>query len=183
MHLNIRRYAVQVVLAQGTYTAVGSLVASFLPPFDLTLTAQTTALIEVFFFLIFSSLYIDHIYLMFSFLPIDLAQFYHMQVDKDEASRLSSMPSMVVQVIPTLFFNVPKLSCLKLLLTLLSLELYITLQLEPSRYTYILPPILYPNGRHYLKFGAHDLSRELYTKESIGKNTSRSKLMNTCRRT
>ena len=58
---------------------------------------------------------------------------------------------------------------------LLSLDLYITLQLEPSRYTYILPPILYPNGRHYLKFGAHDLSRELHTKESISKNISRLK--------
>ena len=64
---------------------------------------------------------------------------------------------------------------LKLVLSLLSLDLYTTLQLEPSRYTYILPPILYPNGRHYLKFGAHDLSRELHTKESIGKNISRPK--------
>ena len=64
---------------------------------------------------------------------------------------------------------------LKLLLSLLSFDLYITLQLEPFRYTYILPPILYPNGRHYLKFGAHDLSRELHTKESIGKNISRPK--------
>ena len=107
-----RHDTVQVVLTQGTYTAINSLVASLLPPFDLTLTAQTTALIEVFFFLIFSSLYIEHIYLIFSFLPIDLVQLYHMQVDKDEASRLSSMPSMVVQVIPMLFFNAPKLSCL-----------------------------------------------------------------------
>ena len=40
-------------------------------------------------------------------------------------------------------------------------------QLEPSRYTYILPPIVYPNGRHYLKFGAHDLTRELLTKASL----------------
>ena len=68
----------------------------------------------------------------------------HSQVDKEEAARLSAMPSMVVQ-------------------------------LEPSRYTYILPPILYPDGKHYLKFGAHDLSRELRTKESIDKNTSRPK--------
>ena len=44
------------------------------------------------------------------------------------------------------------------------------LKLEPSRYTYILPPILYPNGRHYLKFGAHDLSRELRTKASLSLN-------------
>merc|ERR1711963_751101 len=29
------------------------------------------------------------------------------------------------------------------------------------------PPILYPNRRHYLKFGAHDLSRELRTKEDV----------------
>ena len=48
-----------MVLAQGTYTVIGSLVASLLPPFDLTLTAQTTAFIEVILFLIFSSLYID----------------------------------------------------------------------------------------------------------------------------
>ena len=64
---------------------------------------------------------------------------------------------------------------LKLALSLLSLDLYIMLKMEPSRYTYILPPILYPNGRHYLKFGAHDLSRELRTKESIEKNISRPK--------
>ena len=37
----------KVVLAQGTYTAIDSLLASLLPPFDLTLTAQTTALLEV----------------------------------------------------------------------------------------------------------------------------------------
>ena len=37
----------KVVLAQGTYTAINSLLASRLPPFDLTLTAQTTALLEV----------------------------------------------------------------------------------------------------------------------------------------
>jgi len=93
----------RVVLAQGTYTAINSLLDPLLPPFDLTLTAQTTALLEV---------------------------------DKEQADRLSAMPSMVIH-------------------------------LEPSRYTYILPPILYPNGRHYLKFGAHDLSRELRTKEDV----------------
>ena len=37
----------KVVLAQGTYTAINSLLAPLLPPFDLTLTAQTTALLEV----------------------------------------------------------------------------------------------------------------------------------------
>ena len=37
----------KVVLTQGTYTAINSLLASRLPPFDLTLTAQTTALLEV----------------------------------------------------------------------------------------------------------------------------------------
>ena len=37
----------KVVLAQGTYTAIDSLLAPLLPPFDLTLTAQTTALLEV----------------------------------------------------------------------------------------------------------------------------------------
>ena len=36
-----------VVLAQGTYTAINSILAPLLPPFDLTLTAQTTALLEV----------------------------------------------------------------------------------------------------------------------------------------
>ena len=37
----------RVVLAQGTYTAIDSLLAPLLLPFDLTLTAQTTALLEV----------------------------------------------------------------------------------------------------------------------------------------
>ena len=106
----------KVVLAQGTYTAIDSLLAPLLPPFDLTLTAQTTALLEV----INSNVKLG---------------FQSFQVDKEEAARLSAMPSMVVQ-------------------------------LEPSRYTYILPPILYPNGKHYLKFGAHDLFRELRTKAS-----------------
>ena len=106
----------KVVLAQGTYTAIDSLLAPLLPPFDLTLTAQTTALLEV----INSNVKLG---------------FKLFQVDKEEAARLSAMPSMVVQ-------------------------------LEPSRYTYILPPILYPDGKHYLKFGAHDLSRELRTKAS-----------------
>jgi len=54
----------KVVLAQGTYTAINSLMAPLLPPFDITLTAQTTALLEV---------------------------------DKEEADRLSAMPSMVIQ--------------------------------------------------------------------------------------
>jgi len=52
------------------------------------------------------------------------------EVDPDEAGRLSSMPSMVTQT-------------------------------KPFQYTYILPPILYPDGRIYLKFGQHDLTRVL----------------------
>ena len=32
-------------------------------------------------------------------------------------------------------------------------------QTEPRLYTYILPPIRYPDGRHYLKLGQHDLSK------------------------
>ena len=34
-------------------------------------------------------------------------------------------------------------------------------QLEPVKYTYILPPIKYPDNKIYLKFGAHDLDRTL----------------------
>ena len=34
-------------------------------------------------------------------------------------------------------------------------------QTRPWQYTYILPPITYPDGRIYLKFGQHDLSRVL----------------------
>ena len=34
-------------------------------------------------------------------------------------------------------------------------------QTKPFQYTYILPPILYPDGRIYLKFGQHDLTRVL----------------------
>ena len=32
-------------------------------------------------------------------------------------------------------------------------------QTEPRLYTYILPPIRYPDGRHYLKLGQHDLTK------------------------
>ena len=39
--------------------------------------------------------------------------------------------------------------------------------MEPIRYTYILPPIRYPNNRIYLKFGAHDLDRVLTTVEQV----------------
>ena len=34
-------------------------------------------------------------------------------------------------------------------------------------YTYILPPIRYPDGRTYVKFGQHDLSRELDTRAGV----------------
>ena len=34
-------------------------------------------------------------------------------------------------------------------------------QTEPKQYTYILPPILYPDNKYYLKFGQHDLTRVL----------------------
>ena len=54
------------------------------------------------------------------------------QVDQDEATRLETMPSMVIQT-------------------------------EPKQYTYILPPILYPDNRYYLKFGQHDLTKVLTT--------------------
>ena len=54
------------------------------------------------------------------------------QVDQDEATRLETMPSMVIQT-------------------------------EPKQYTYILPPILYPDNRYYIKFGQHDLTRVLTT--------------------
>ena len=69
----------KVVLAQGTYTAINSLLASLLPPFDLTHTAQTTALLEV----------------TNSNIKLGFKLF---QVDKEEAARLSAMPSMVIQV-------------------------------------------------------------------------------------
>ena len=59
-----------------------------------------------------------------------------LQIDSDEASRLSQMPSMVTQI-------------------------------DPKVYTYILPPIRYPDGRTYLKFGQHDLTRELRTRAEV----------------
>jgi len=40
-------------------------------------------------------------------------------------------------------------------------------QLEPVKYTYILPPIKYPNSKIYLKFGAHDLDRTLTTHDQV----------------
>ena len=40
-------------------------------------------------------------------------------------------------------------------------------QVEPVKYTYILPPIKYPNKKIYLKFGAHDLDRELRTQAEV----------------
>jgi len=58
------------------------------------------------------------------------------QVDQEEANRLSQMPSMVVQV-------------------------------EPKQYTYILPPIVYPDGYIYIKFGQHDLSKKLETQSQV----------------
>jgi hypothetical protein len=32
---------------------------------------------------------------------------------------------------------------------------------DPSAYTYILPPIVYPDGKSYLKFGCHDRTKNL----------------------
>ena len=40
-------------------------------------------------------------------------------------------------------------------------------QTDPKMYTYILPPIRYPDGRTYLKFGQHDLTRELRTRAEV----------------
>ena len=40
-------------------------------------------------------------------------------------------------------------------------------QTDPKVYTYILPPIRYPDGRTYLKFGQHDLTRELRTRAEV----------------
>ena len=40
-------------------------------------------------------------------------------------------------------------------------------QLEPVKYTYILPPIKYPNGKKYLKFGAHDLNQTLQSHKQV----------------
>ena len=44
-------------------------------------------------------------------------------------------------------------------------------QLEPTVYTYILPPVRYPDGQTYIKFGAHDLDRQLTTqvRQNLGK--------------
>ena len=35
------------------------------------------------------------------------------------------------------------------------------------KYTYILPPIRYPNNKIYLKFGAHDLDRNLRNQAEV----------------
>ena len=59
-----------------------------------------------------------------------------LEVGEEEASRLRSLPSLVVQV-------------------------------EPSQYTYILPPILYPDGKIYLKLGQHDLDKTLRTERDV----------------
>jgi len=40
-------------------------------------------------------------------------------------------------------------------------------ELEPNTYTYTLPPIQYPDGKFYLKFGAHDLDRNLKTQADV----------------
>lgn len=40
-------------------------------------------------------------------------------------------------------------------------------QTEPKQYTYILPPILYPDNKYYLKFGQHDLSKVLTNKSQV----------------
>ena len=41
------------------------------------------------------------------------------------------------------------------------------IQTDPKVYTYILPPIRYPDGRTYLKFGQHDLTRQLRTRAEV----------------
>ena len=40
-------------------------------------------------------------------------------------------------------------------------------QTEPRLYTYILPPIRYPDGRHYLKLGQHDLTKVRSCNDSL----------------
>ncbi len=40
-------------------------------------------------------------------------------------------------------------------------------QFHPVAYTYILPPIKYPNGKTYIKFGAHDRDKNLTTLDMI----------------
>ena len=39
--------------------------------------------------------------------------------------------------------------------------------MEPVKYTYILPPIRYANGKTYLKFGAHDLDKTLTSHKQV----------------
>ena len=46
-------------------------------------------------------------------------------------------------------------------------------QVEPKQYTYILPPIVYPDGYIYIKFGQHDLSKKLETQSQVKQNNSR----------
>ena len=43
----------------------------------------------------------------------------------------------------------------------------LVVQVEPSQYTYILPPILYPDGKTYLKLGQHDLDKTLRTEKDV----------------
>ena len=38
---------------------------------------------------------------------------------------------------------------------------------DKSLYTYILPPVDYPDGKSYLKFGCHDRSKDLQTLEAV----------------
>ena len=40
-------------------------------------------------------------------------------------------------------------------------------QYHPVAYTYILPPIKYPNGKTYIKFGAHDRDKNLTDLEMV----------------
>ena len=38
---------------------------------------------------------------------------------------------------------------------------------DPAAYTYILPPIVYPNGKSFMKFGCHDKSKDLKTLKEV----------------
>ena len=38
---------------------------------------------------------------------------------------------------------------------------------DPAAYTYILPPIAYPNGKTYIKFGCHDKEKNLKTLKEV----------------
>ena len=38
---------------------------------------------------------------------------------------------------------------------------------DKSTYTYILPPVEYPDGKSFLKFGAHDRDKNLKTLEEV----------------